>query len=170
MINVPVRTTGRIAGAAYLLYFVTAVAAQTLQSDALNVIAYAFYAVLALMFYRIFKPVSRELSLIAALIALAGCATGVLAIFHFIPSAFSPLVFFGPYCLLIGYLIVRSAFLPKSIGALLMLAGLGWLIFLSPLGTALTIPIEELGILAEASLMLWLLVFGLNAERWSAAT
>ena len=55
-------------------------------------------------------------------------------------------------------------------GALFMLAGLGWLIFLSPLGTALTIPIEELGILAEASLMLWLLVFGLNAERWSAAT
>jgi hypothetical protein len=164
MINLSLPTTARLAGAVYLLYFVTAIAAQTLNSDALNVMSYAFYAALVVMFYRIFKPVSTELSLVAALLGLAGCTTGLLGIFHLILSAFNALVFFGPYCVFIGYLIVRSTFLPKSIGALLMGAGLGWLIVLSPLGTVLTLPIEAIGIFAEVSLMLWLLVFGLNAR------
>jgi len=42
------------------------------------------------------------------------------------------LVFFGVYCLLIGYLIFRSAFLPRILGVLMGFAGLGWLTFLSP--------------------------------------
>src|SRR5690242_15291776 len=42
------------------------------------------------------------------------------------------LVFFGLYCLLIGYLIIRSIFLPRILGALMALAGLGWLTFLAP--------------------------------------
>jgi hypothetical protein len=35
-----------------------------------------------------------------------GCAFGALAIFDISPGGISPLVFFGAYCLLIGYLIV----------------------------------------------------------------
>jgi len=42
------------------------------------------------------------------------------------------LVFFGVFQLLIGYLIFRSTFLPRMLGALIALAGLGWLTFLSP--------------------------------------
>jgi Domain of unknown function (DUF4386) len=77
------------------------------------------------------------------------------------------LVFFGLFQLLIGYLIFRSTFLPRILGALMALAGLGWLIFLwPPLANSLLTYLEVLGFLAEASLMLWLLVIGVNAQRW----
>ena len=77
------------------------------------------------------------------------------------------LVFFGVYCLLIGYLIFRSAFLPRILGMLMGLAGLGWLTFLSPpLANHLSPYILVLGFLAELSLMLWLLVMGVNVQRW----
>jgi hypothetical protein len=47
------------------------------------------------------------------------------------------------------------------------LAGLGWLAFLSPtLAHYLSLYIEGLGIFAEASLMLWLIVMGVNVQRW----
>jgi hypothetical protein len=42
------------------------------------------------------------------------------------------LVFFGLHCLLIGCLILRSTFLPRIVGALMVFAGFGWLTFLSP--------------------------------------
>lgn len=77
------------------------------------------------------------------------------------------LLFFGTYCILIGYLILRSTFLPRILGVLMMLAGLGWLAFLAPpVANHLSVYIEGLGILAEGLLMLWLLVFGVNADRW----
>ncbi len=60
-----------------------------------------------------------------------------------------------------------SKFLPHILGALMVLAGLGWLLFLIPavakhFGTG----IEVLGVLAEGSLMLWLLAMGVNAQKW----
>ena len=77
------------------------------------------------------------------------------------------LVFFAVYCLLIGCLILGSTFLPRFLGALMVLAGLGWLTFLyAPLADQLSPYIEALGIVAEACLMLWLLVMGVNPERW----
>jgi hypothetical protein len=79
----------------------------------------------------------------------------------------SPLWFFGPYCLLIGYLIFRSTFLPRILGLLMALAGLGWLVYLLPnLPNFLSFTIDAIGICAEASLMLWLIVRGVNIERW----
>ncbi len=77
------------------------------------------------------------------------------------------LVFFGAFQIALGYLIFKSAFLPRVIGALIALAGLGWLTFLSPpQANQLLTPLEVLGIVAEASLMLWLLVMGVNSQRW----
>ena len=77
------------------------------------------------------------------------------------------LVFFGFYCLLIGCLIFRSAFLPRILGVLMVLAGLGWLTFLSPpLANYLSPYILVLGFLAELLLCLWLLVMGVDVQRW----
>jgi hypothetical protein len=84
-----------------------------------------------------------------------------------VQAGYIALVFFGLFQLVIGYLIFRSTFLPRILGALIAFAGLGWLIFLSPpLANYLLTYLEVLGFLAEASLMLWLLVMGVNDQRW----
>ena len=167
------RPGARITGVVYLLYFLTAVSAEVfigrrrlVAYDAANLLAYVFYIAVTLRFYYLFKPVNRSLSLLAAFFGLAGCANDVLNLFHLAPYKISSLVFFGTYCLLIGYLIVRSAFLTRILGMLMVLAGAGWLIFLSPLGNYLSAYLKALGFLAEASLMLWLIAKGVNVERW----
>ncbi|MGA2354525.1 MAG: DUF4386 domain-containing protein [Terriglobales bacterium] len=77
------------------------------------------------------------------------------------------IVFFGFFDFLIGCLILRSTFLPRILGALMALAGLGWMIFLSPpLANNLAHYILPLGFIAEFLLMLWLLVKGVNVQRW----
>ena len=77
------------------------------------------------------------------------------------------LVFFGAWCLLIGYLIFRSTFLPRILGVLLAISGLGWLTYLyPPLAHRLRHVIEAASALGEIPLELWLLVMGVNAQRW----
>jgi Domain of unknown function (DUF4386) len=97
----------------------------------------------------------------------ATSANDLLSLFHVAPYKISSLAFFGPYCLLIGYLIVRSTFLPRILGVLMALAGVGWLIFLSPLADLLSMYLKILGFIAEASLMLWLIVKGVNVQKWN---
>src|ERR1700737_4744491 len=87
-----------------------------------------------------------------------------------VQAGYISIVFFGLFDLVIGYLIFRSTFLPRILGALMAFAGLGWLTFLSPpLANSkyLSLPIDVLGFLAEAALMLWLLVMGVNGQRWT---
>ncbi len=170
------RSRARITGVVYLLYFLTAILAQLLTGrklvafgNATNLIATGCYVLLSMLFYVMFKPVNRSLSLLAALFSLAGCVVMTFGLLYPAAASISPLLFFGPYCLLIGYLIFKSTFLPHILGVLMALAGVGWLAFLSPqLAHYLTLYIEGLGILAEASLMLWLIIMGVNAERWTA--
>jgi Domain of unknown function (DUF4386) len=79
------------------------------------------------------------------------------------------LVFFGLWCVLTGYLIFKSTFLPRILGMLLAIDGLGWMMFMSPrLGHYLFLPIAIACGLAEIPLQLWLLIFGVNNERWKA--
>jgi Domain of unknown function (DUF4386) len=160
-------------GVVYLLYFLTAVSdeafvgrGRVLVFDAVNLIACAFYIALTLLFYYMFRPVNRNLSLLAAIFSLGGCANDVLSVFNLAPYKISSLAFFGPYCFLLGYLIFRSTFLPRILGVLMGLAGVGWLIVLSPLANQLSTYFKILGFLAEASLMLWLIVKGVDMPRW----
>lgn len=77
------------------------------------------------------------------------------------------LVFFGLHCLGVGYLIVRSIFLPRLVGALMLMAGFGWLTFLWPPLAQSLAPFNMLpGAVGELSLTLWLLVKGVNVARW----
>ncbi len=214
----------RITGAVYLLYFVMAVAGEfflrgiIVSGDATatannilahqslfrlgtatGLVAIACYIALTALFYNLFKPVNRSISLLAAFFSLVGCTilafasafqlaplvvlggSPYLSVFtveqlHALALIFLELnamavdicfVFFGFYCLMIGYLIFRSAFLPRILGVLMAFAGLGWLTFLSPpLADDLFPYIQVLGILAELSLCLWLLLMGVNVERW----
>jgi hypothetical protein len=78
------------------------------------------------------------------------------------------LVFFGLHCLGVGYLIFRSTFMPRIIGVLMMFAGVGWLTFLSPPLANSLAPFNMMpGGIGELSLTLWLLVKGVNVQRWN---
>jgi hypothetical protein len=49
-------------------------------SEVVNLAAYAFYFAVTIRFYYLFKPVNRNLSLLAALFSLLGCANDVLGL------------------------------------------------------------------------------------------
>jgi Domain of unknown function (DUF4386) len=77
------------------------------------------------------------------------------------------LAFFGFYAILTGYLIIKSTFLPRILGVVSVVAGFGWLTFLyPPLGYRLFFYIAPVGLLGAVALMIWLLVFGVNEQRW----
>ncbi|HLX90530.1 MAG TPA: DUF4386 domain-containing protein [Puia sp.] len=76
-------------------------------------------------------------------------------------------VFFGFWCVLIGYLIFRSTFLPRVLGVLFAISGLGWVTYiLPPLANYLTPFIIAASALGEIPLELWLIVKGMNVQRW----
>jgi uncharacterized protein DUF4386 len=86
------------------------------------------------------------------------------------------LIFFGCECLVLGYLIFQSGFLPKAIGVLMQIAGWCYLVnsfalILSPRLAGLLFPAILLpAFVGEASLCLWLLVKGVNVEKWKSLT
>lgn len=223
------RRWARIAGVFYLITIITGVYAEVFVRGALvvrgdavatatNILAHepfyrsglasdlimlASYIVVTLLFYDLFKPVARSLSLLAAFFSLMGIAVlAVNSITHLAPLvflgsagylgafqtnqlqalAFMSLrmhalgytisgVFFGIYMLLLGYLIFRSGFLPRIVGVLMAIGGLGNLAdsfatFLLPTLAARLPDLGMLGGVAELALSLWLMTMGVNASRW----
>jgi hypothetical protein len=160
-------STARAAGLFYLLTFVTGIIALMAGSPMVvaNAVATVSYVAVTVLFYVLFKPVDARLSLIAALFSFAGCAVGAMNALHLSLVPVNALAFFGIYCLLIGYLIARSSFLPRWLGGLMALGGLGWLTFgWRPLAQALYPYNLAPGIVAEGTLTVWLLVFGAKAR------
>ena len=166
-----------------------------------SLLGVAFHLGWAFLFYQLFRPVSRSVSLCALLVILVGCTIqAVTALLYLAPllvltagSSLSALtqqqlqalaymflklnglafdtylVFFGLWCVLTGYVIFRSTFLPRIFGVLLAIDGLGWMTFMSPLLGHYLFPIIAVASgLAEIPLLLWLLIFGVNNESWKA--
>jgi hypothetical protein len=77
------------------------------------------------------------------------------------------LVFFGVGAILEGWLIVRSTFLPRWLGALAIAGGSGWLTYLwPPLGYSLFFYIAPIGLIGSLSMIGWMLFKGVDEERW----
>lgn len=82
------------------------------------------------------------------------------------------LVFFSFACFSLGYLILKSSFLPKAIGGLLIIAGICYLVnsfahFLNPNFAATLFPAIFVPIfVAELSFTLWLIVKGVDVAKW----
>lgn len=162
--------TARTAGIFYLLTIVTGLFAFAVHSRLLseigNLAGTACYVVVTLLLYKLFKPVNRGVSLVAALVSLVGCIAGALETLHLSPIPIHSLVFFGVYCLLLGYLIFRSGFMPRLIGVLVAIAGLGWLTYISPhLAKQLLYVPMMTGLLGEGSLTVWLLAGRFHEAR-----
>jgi uncharacterized protein DUF4386 len=162
------RFKARIAGVLSLLSLLAAVFGEFFVRRlefAGDLIAVSGMVAVTLLLYDIFKPVNRGLSLLAASFNLVGLTFGAL---RWNPGGVDITVVFGGLsCLLIGYLIFRSTFLPRILGALMAFAGLGWVTFLSPpLADYLSPYNLALGLLGQESVMLWLLVMGVNVQRW----
>jgi hypothetical protein len=88
------RLKARIAGVFYLITFVAGVFALVSANGRLaaNLIATVCYIAVTLLFYGLFKPVSRNISLLAALFSLVGLVVGTLSMFHLAPFKINNLV------------------------------------------------------------------------------
>jgi len=161
--------TARTAGAFWLVTFVAGSLALFVGRGPLffaaNIVAPLAYLVATLAMYRLLKAVNRVLAFLAALFGVVGCATSLLRLAPVLHVR--DLVFFGLQCLLIGWLICRSTFLPRILGVLMLVAGLGWLTNLWPRLADSLAPYNLLpGILGEGVLIIWLLWKGVNVQRW----
>jgi hypothetical protein len=76
--------------------------------------------------------------------------------------------FFGFWVSLLGFLVFKSGFLPRILGILLIIAGLGYLVdavlFLLFPGIGVTISLFTFW--GEAIFALWLLIMGVNTDQW----
>lgn len=120
---------------------------------------------MTLLLYYVFKPVSKTAALLATFFNLVAMALETL---RWNPSGIDiPTVLHGLYCVLIGYLVFRSAFLPRILGVLMVCAGLAWMVVLSPPLQHFLSPYDiASGFIGEGSLMLWLLLMGVHVEPW----
>ena len=172
-------STARLTGVFWLLTILTGTASMAAAGSRLgpvvNLVSTACYAGATVFAYYLLKPVNRNLSLLAMFFSLVGCAISALVavVSLGVQAPTVACLFFGLHCCLVGYLIIRSTFLPRAVGALLVFGGLGWLTFslttlLSPpLARTLSPYIMFPGILGEVTLTFWLLVKGVNVERWN---
>lgn len=158
---------------------------------------------LSVVLYYLFKPVSKPLSLLAAVSRLAMTTIHGLNLlnYYFVLqllsggdylTVFSPeqvnalvtlfldahsvgftigIAFLVPHVLILGYLIFKSGYFPRALGILFVAAGIGYLVDTTGLllvpGYTTTPGLIALVIaVAELAFPIWLLVKGVNTDRW----
>jgi hypothetical protein len=166
--NASPRLKARIAGALYLSSLATASITEIFLTGALNIagglIAILGMGVVTLLLYGIFKVVSQRIAFLSATLGFVGL---VFEILRSQPQGVNvAVVLNGVYCILLGFLILRSAIMPRVLGVLMALAGLSWLTFLWPdlLGYLSPYNLAS-GVLCEVSMFIWLLFMGVNVLK-----
>ena len=82
------------------------------------------------------------------------------------------LIFFGVACLVRGYLMFKSGYVPKTFGFLMVLAGFSYLInsfalLLAPAFASALFPVILLpAFIGELAFCLWMIVKGVNLAQW----
>lgn len=188
--QVSVRALARIGGALYLVNIVLGAFAIGFAPSQpalyrLGVAAHVLVGLtnipLALVFYEIFRVVSRRLAVLVVFFTLVATSiemafvAGQLASHSTSAAGYDvSSAFFALYGVTLGWLIIRSGFMPRVIGVLLIAGELCYLVFafadiMSPSFASHLVPWIQLpSLLGELSLTLWLLIAGVNVERWSA--
>jgi Domain of unknown function (DUF4386) len=84
------------------------------------------------------------------------------------------LAYFGLHLAILGYLIYRSGFLPRWLGVLTVTSAIGYLantftLFLLPeWAEVMAVAVLGAALIGELPLTMWLLVKGVNVDRWRA--
>lgn len=158
------------------------------------------YLIVTAVFYAAFRPYGRVASATAALFSLTGItvlAAGLvnlaapLSILDAVPGTAAQadlvalflklhgrgytisLVFFGVYCLMIGWMTIRSRLLPTAVGVLMAFAGACYLLNSLRVLLDLSLPggladyLLLPGLVGEGAISLWLLFKGLNTQAWA---
>ncbi len=164
-----------------------------------NLVAFTVNIFVALLLYKLLKPVNKSIASLMVILILIGLAIGmlnelnqfaallILGADHLtaftavqsqaLASLFLDLyehgftiahIFWGLWLFPMGYLIFKSGFLPKVIGILLIVAGLGYLtdftlFFLFP---GITVTVSNFTFVGEVVLIFWLLIRGVNVKQW----
>lgn len=163
---------------------------------AIYLVEMACQTAMTVLFYDLLKPVSRTLAGLSLFLNIVGIVIKTASRLFFIApvlilsgmagftteqsqamtllslkvnsdGAAIGLVFFGFAGLIESYLIIRSTFLPRFLGVIGIIASFGWLSFLYPPVAHRLFPIiAAIGLLGALLQIFWLLVFGVDEERW----
>jgi hypothetical protein len=149
----------KVAGLVYVAYFLLALGGTTLRSVPLQLAGTAANFVLAVFLYRLFSPADPRIALALLPLSFVHCVIqGVGQAQANTDYQRVALLPFVGFFIVLGYLITRSTFAPASLGVLVVLAGLAWLIPVVPGVPAWsTLAVVIFGIVAEGALMIWLL-------------
>jgi hypothetical protein len=157
-----------------------------------NLLTFTVNIFVAVFLYKLLKPVNEGMASLMVILALVGVSIAMLNELNQVAvllvsgadysTAFTvPLfldlyehgfsithIFFGLWLLPMGYLIFKSGFLPRFLGVLLTIACFGYLadftlLFLFP---DVGVGVKEFTFVGEVALLLWLLIKGVNVEKW----
>lgn len=161
-----------MAAVLYLAYFVIAGIGQVLAlQDPASALAAAvqvggtmWYGVVALLLCRIFGDPTRGAGVLAMVSVVVGCV--IQSLYYALGLArgaeILALAFFGLFLIFLGYLVVRSALIPRAIGVALIIGGAASGVLWLPFVPAALAPAFVLGGVAELALLLWLLIVGVR--------
>ena len=166
------RPNARMTGVLYLAYFVIAGIGQVLAlQDPASALAAAvqvggtmWYGIVALWLCRLFGDPKRGAGILAMVSAVVGCVFQSLyyALGLGRGAEVLALAFFGFFLIFLGYLVVRSALIPRAIGVVLIVGGAASCVLWLPFVPAALAPAFLLGGVAELVLLLWLLIVGVR--------